>query len=564
MAAKDIAIGAPFVYQDADIDYVLAVVASQLFNGVGAVTLDPPLTLNRNTLVRKYDLTLGAAHAPRTQAQNVAQVRAYSNAGAHTVVIDFGTPRTVSYIDVPSGTKITKVAAWAGAQFGFPFYSGALSYAAFPAEVRAERLLVTLDRALSAATVGEDVTLEIPDLPADLELRIDDAQPVFTNPGAVQPAAGVTAPVVDRWSEQSERLLPLADALNALLADPQGEGSVTFKIELTSKVPGKLALKPDAAPRISHIHRIKFGADTATDVEFEQEGRVELALPLPPPAAGKTQKIEELHLTASAKLPPERVLPPLGPDYKAAPAGAAASMLAELVLDADHAAAVRLGPSGLAELSGVRLPLSAAEGGAEVRALLWSPDPSSGEPLEPLPKGASKPVTLTGGEALDAWTTFNFDAPLPLDQAALPWVAVVVSRGSLSWALADKPAAIGAPGSDSALADTARLRRGAANGPWHALPLPFQSSVAPSVMDARGRVRQIGTGSKTDPVAPLLLSLDGQAEPAELTPTLKGVPLQLNFDPPLPAGAAGPILSIVSRVAGTLTLRDVDIIWREE
>ncbi|MBL8481813.1 MAG: hypothetical protein JNJ60_06440, partial [Rhodocyclaceae bacterium] len=437
MVAKNLDFAGPLVYQDAEIDYVLAVVASQLFNGVGAVTLDPPLTLDRNSLVRKYDLTLGAAHAPRTQAQNVAQVRAYSNAGAHTVVIDFGTPRTVSYIDVPAGTNITRVAAWAGAQFGFPFYSGSQSYAAFPAEVRAERLLVTLDRALAAATVGEDITLEIPDLPSDLELRIDDAPPVFTNPGAVQPSAGVNSPVADRWSEQSERLVPLAAALNALLADPQGEGSVTFKIELTSKVPGTLALSADPAPQISHIHRVRFGADTATDLDFAQEGLIQLALALPPPAAGKVRKIEELRLTASAKLPPERVLPPLGPDYKPAPAGLDAAMLAELVLDPDHAAAVRLGDTGLAELTGVRLPLCAAQGGAEVRAVLWSADALSGEPSAVLPKGASKPVTLAGGEALDAWTTFSFDAPVPLDAAALPWVSIVVSRGLVSWALAD-------------------------------------------------------------------------------------------------------------------------------
>ncbi|MBL8483518.1 MAG: hypothetical protein JNJ60_15075, partial [Rhodocyclaceae bacterium] len=173
-------------------------------------------------------------------------------------------------------------------------------------------------------------------------------------------------------------------------------------------------------------------------------------------------------------------------------------------------------------------------------------------------------VTLAGGEALDAWTTFSFDAPVPLDAAALPWVSIVVSRGLVSWALADKPATPGPPGSDSALADALRLRRGAANGPWHALPLPFQSNVPPAVMDARGRLRAIGTGSKTEPVAPLLLSLGGQLQPAELTPSVKGVPLQLNFDPPLAAGAGGPLLAIVSRVAGTLSLRDVDVIWREE
>jgi hypothetical protein len=567
---KGKSVGGPFVYQDATIDYVLAVVASQLAEGVGSVTLTPPLQLNRNTIVRKYDLKVAAAHAPRTQAQNVAQVRAYSASGVHTVVIDFGTPRTVSYVDVPSGTKILRVSAWAGAQFGLPFFpsaygaDGTQSYAAFPSEVRAERLLLKLDKALSTDTVGQDITLEIPDLPADLELRINDATPVWTNPGAVQPATGVVAPVVDRWSESSERIVPLADALNALAADPLADEVVPFNLVLTSKVPGTLALTADPAPVYSHIHRVKFGAETSLDVEFTGEGYEAILLEIPAAPAGKTHRIEEVRLSVLAKLPPERVLPPLGPDWVAAPLGADALVLAELALDPAHAACVRLGASGLAELSGVRLPLTASSDGAEVRVTLWSADPVSGEPVEPVPNGASAPVTLAGGETPDTWTTLAFSKPVPLDKTPLPWVAVVVSRGAVTWSLAKKPAVVGAVGSDTALADASRLRRGAPNGPWHALPLPFQSSVPPSVMDARGRIRAIGHGAKTAPVAPLLLGLAGQDSPvAEVTPTAKGVPVALTFDPPAPVTAANPTLSIVSRVAGTLTLRDIDVVWHD-
>ena len=55
-------------------------------------------------------------------------------------------------------------------------------------------------------------------------------------------------------------------------------------------------------------------------------------------------------------------------------------MLAELVLDSARAASVRLGDAGLAELTGVRLPLIAPSDGAEVRIALWSPDPVTHEP----------------------------------------------------------------------------------------------------------------------------------------------------------------------------------------
>lgn len=569
MVAKGASVGEPLIYEYPATDYVLAVFASLLSDGVGSVTLSPLLQLNRNTIVRKFDVTVGAVHASRTQAQNVAQVRAYSSSGAHTVVIDFGTPRTVSYAEILGGPKIQRVSAWAGAQFGRPFFpadgdDGTQSYAAFPSEVRAERLLLELDSAPSSDTVGQDITLEIPDLPADLELRINDAAPVWTNPGAVQPIKGLATPAIDRWSEQSQRIVPLAAALNRLVADPLADEMATFNLVLTSKVPGMLTLDADPAPLYSHIHRVKFGAETSTDIEFSGEGYVAVPLPIPAPAPGKTQVVEEVRLTALAKLPPERVLPPLGPDWVPAPSDSESPVLAELVIDPARAACVRLGSTGLGELSGVRLPLTAPSDGAEVRVALWRADPATGEPLEALPNATSEPVTLQGGETVDTWTSFAFSKPVPLDKAPQPWVAVLVSRGSLTWSLAQKPAAVGDVGSDTALAAANILRRGAPNGPWRTLPAPFQSAVPPAVIDARGRIRAIGHAAKTAPVAPLMVGLAGQDSPmTEVTPTAKGVPVVVAFDPAVAVAAATPVLSIVSRVAGTLTLRDIDVVWRE-
>jgi hypothetical protein len=225
-----------------------------------------------------------------------------------------------------------------------------------------------------------------------------------------------------------------------------------------------------------------------------------------------------------------------------------------LVLDPARAAAVRLDSIKLAELVGVRLPLTAPADGAEVRVALWSADPSTREPLEAIPTGVSKPATLAGGETPDTWTTFVFVKPVPIDSDLLPWVTVLVTRGSVTWSLAGTGAN--------------ELRRGPPAGPWRPLPGPFQSSGRSTVMAAHGRIRAIGHGSKTVPVAPLLLGLAGPAwstaaTATAATPTAKGVPVTLTFDPPMAVPAGSPTLMIESRAAGTITLRDIDVTWRE-
>lgn len=522
-------------------------------DGISSASLSRQL--DKNTIVRKFDVIVHAEPATRTEAQQVAQVRAYETAGKHTLVLDFGTPRTVSEIAVLAArnTDILNVKPWTGAQFGVPFYptgTGASPVAKFSSEVRTERLLVEISGKLDAATLGTDVTLVLPDPPSDLEIRINGGAPVWTSPGPVQrtDAVAVTA---DRWNKDFKRRVPLADALNALLADPLGEGEVTLDVVLSSKVPGRISLTPDPEPpppAYSHIHRIKFDAETAVDLEFDQEGwrSVELTLPV-----ASSRLIETVRLTLLGTLPPERVLPPTGPDWSRAPSDPELP-LAELVLDPARAAAVRLDSTDLAELYGVRLPLTAPADGAEIRVALWSADPSTGEPLEAIPTGVSKPVTLAGGETPDTWTTFVFVKPVPIESDLPPWVAVLITRGSVTWSLAG--------------AGANQLRRGAPAGPWRPLPGPFQSSAAPAVMAARGRIRAIGHGSKTVPVPPLILGLAGPAWPArsiDATPTAKGVPGTLTFDPPMAVSGPNPTLMVESRVAGTVTLRDIDVTWRE-
>jgi len=513
------------------------------------------VTLAKNTLVRRFDLIVHAARAQRTLASNVAQFRSYSGAGGNTVVLDFGVPRTVSAIFLTKGL-VNSVKAWTGAAFGNAFFGGdgstAVTDAVFGSEVRSERLLVAVSEAITPA----DMILELSELPTDLEIRINGGPPVWTNPGPVQPVAGAVPLTEDGWNKDAERIVSLKDALNALLSDPLSTTAAAYEIKLTTRVPGVLEIREaDVANHtrlFSFINRIVFESDTTKALAFAEEGFIDLPLPLPSLPARTTHEIEEVRLTAIGNLPPERSMPAVGPP----PRTSNGTVLADLVLDAHHAACVRIGAMSdlheqLAELTAIRLPLTTDGDGAEARVVLWSGD---SEPSEPLPNGASKPVTLQAGAASDAMIRFDFPKPIKIDATNPPWAAVLVSRGTAMWALGTDPVGITATSPetpDRPLSAANVLRRGAPNGPWHPLPDIFQSGRS---LASLGRVRVAGNGAKTAPVAPLLMRAFDQWIP--VTPAAKGVPVVISG-----TARGGPVLRVVSRTAGTVTLRDVDVIW---
>ena len=543
--------------------YEIAYYAMLVSTGISSATLS--VSLAKNTLVRRFDVIVQAGRAQQTAVDRVAQVRAYSSSGDNKVVIDFGVPRTVSAINVPAGVDITEVSAWTGAAFGRPFFSedSTGSHAVFASEIRSERLLVTLSKAIPSAELGEGMILELPEVPADLEIRINGAAPVWTNPGPVQPTTDSKLST-QNWNKDAKRIVRLTDALNFLLKDPLSNALGQYDITLTSKVPGVLdiveATEVEHTRSFSYINRISFNNETDKILNFDEEGFIELPLPLLY-TGNKNRRIEEISMTAIGNLPAERILPAIGPPPAAT---MDAPILAELVLDADHAACVRLSPdSGLAELTGIRLPLSAGDGGAEVTVVLWSNKDAAGmEPVVPMANGASEPVKLTAASSLgETWTRFVFTKPVTLDIANPPWLAVLVSRGTLTWALAGNPVVTTPSTPDDILVETAVLRRGAANGPWRSLPPPFQSA---ALMQARGRLRMIGTAAKTAPVAPLLMRVkDAGTAMISVTPGVKGVPVILTGNNVLNSTESGPVLMVVSRALGTVTLRAVDVVWRE-
>jgi hypothetical protein len=181
------------------------------------------------------------------------------------------------------------------------------------------------------------------------------------------------------------------------------------------------------------------------------------------------------------------------------------------------------------------------------------------EPGPPIAGATSAPVILDEAPAAsDAWTTFALPRPLPIDPAAPPWVAVLPSRGTVSWTLGDY-----APP-----AEVATVRRGPPIGPWR--PLPALLSGVPTI---GGRVRAVGHASGDQPVAPLLvnvLGVDAETRFVAATPTAKGVRFEWRLasepsvttpvTPRVLDGNKSLVLQNISRVPGAVTVRDVDVV----
>ncbi len=528
-----------------------------LFDGVTSVSVE--VVLPRNALVDDYKFLVQARRVDSTKVQEVAQVRSYSGGGLNELVIDFGTPRTVSGIDLPGTANVLQVYPWLGSQFStVPALGGgfvgppAPSPSAVFAELRTERLRVLLSRGLTSTELA-DVRLRLPEPPSGLEIRIDDAAPVWTHPEPVQPRAEITTPVAAAWDQASQRIVDLTAALAALAGDPlAADEAAVFKITLTTKVPCELDLDVHGTPALRRIRRVRFGRETAQTLDFASEGRIELPLALPAATPGSApRRIDLIRWLAAAELPPERVLPPVGPEVAA---GTSEAVLAELTVSPDRAVCVGLPAStGLAELTAIRLPLKALGDGAEARLVLWSVPAAGALPTAPLPQGTSEPVTLTASTN-EEWVTFVFKQPVPVEPALMPWMALTVARGELRWALARA----GSGGSSDAvdanvLANV--IRRGPPHGPWKALPAPLQS--AAGVLDARARLRLGGHAPKEAPLAPLALSVD--VRPAvQVTPAAKGVAGEMLLSPGLLAPQV--TLRVTSLVAGNVVLRDIDVI----
>lgn len=531
-------------------------------DGIGSRTITK--RLHSNALVRRLDVVASASRADAALLANAGQVRLQeAAAGQTTVVVDFGTPRTVSSVGIADGPgapnlKVLDVHLWDGVKFApTALYSAAKNgtdnvtarlpstakIAIFP-EVRTERLQITFVGTAEAAAVSTGVWVRLPDAPANLELRIDGAAPVWSAPGPAEPNT-------NGWSAAGTQTIELGPALTALTGDPTSDEEVDFQLVLSARVPGKLDLvEQTSSTSISYVYRIAFGAETRQVLDFTAEGPKVVSLAVP----SWVESVEEVSFSVLGKLGNERVVPPIGPALATSLAGADRALgVAELVLDIDRAACVRLPTdSGLVELTAVRLPLTTDAAGAEARVLLLTPTATaSSEPSVPIDGGVSQPVVITRAAAeQDPWLTFSFDAPPEIDPARPPWAAIIVGRGTLFWSL----------GQFTSPALALPIRRGPPNGPWQVLP-----SVISANRTFGGRVRMVGNAAPATPLAPLAITV-GAAPATRVTPTAKGV--RSTWKPP---SAVAPTtrdgqkfidLTITSHCAASLTLQDVDIIAR--
>jgi hypothetical protein len=507
-------------------------------DGITSFTL--PVTLARNAMVQSYPVVIHANPASAATVNTVAQIRATKSpslSGGTSIVVDFGTPRTISALSVPTGLGIVRVTPWMGTAFGpGPIFesSAGVIVAAFPAEVRTERLLVEANGTVSnVPELASQMGVLLPEAPSDLEVRIDGGAPVVSLPGPAQPgpdpALSTTA-----WNKDGERLVDLAPGLASLVGDPTKSGDVTFKAVLTSRVPGVLSMVAQT-PDVSYVRRVVFAGETSKEVVFNSEGTQDVPLESLPASLS----IRRINLNAAATLPPERTIPPDGPND----AG-----LAELLIDPQQAVCVRFrSGTALGEITAVRLPLSAANGGAEMRIILWANKEAAVEPLEPIDGAVSDPVEVSAND--ETWITFPFKKPVAITASNPPWAVLSVTRGGVTYRL-------GANSGPSDPFEKCVIRRGAPTGPFKLLPRLFQSGATFGA--SRGRIRMVGHAAKGAVVAPLIASVAPSTSSVEISPTPKGTATTLSFSTPLAVTA--PVLRLTSRVGGSVTLRDVDVV----
>ncbi len=536
------------------------------------------IQLPANAIVDQFDLTLTAKRAELVKAQDVADLRSADDRPSPSMIVDFGALRTVNAVLLPTQHRNHKIFPWLGTKFddrgilltdpgagtvsrgkGESRYT--LHYFSI-AEIRTERVRIELgNEDAQLESVMQVLELSLPELPADLSLRINGGAPVWEHGGTVQLSSSSELDQ-NGWTEKGQRLLSIAAALQAFVGVATSSALVDFTIEMTSNVPGRLAIAV-GSKSIRLLHRLRFDDRDELKLEFDGEGQQQLLLSTP---QGVNTEISGVSFALKGEFPLERVLPPLGPDP---------NQVSELLLGDGRAACVRLdGGEGLAELTAVRFPLENKSSGAEARVVLWRDQ--GGLPVEALSEAVSEPVSWNGND--EQWITFAFSDPVAFDPAAPVWAALIVNRGEVIWKMATANASGDNP-----------IRLGAQEGPWRALPAVFGTGT--TLGSVAGRVHVAGLADESKPLAALLIALDDIAAEQAVTPdkTTKLIQMEIpsaEIQQELPpqeieqvAGIAeqaivleeqnktaltGRTLTVVSRSAGSITLSKIDVITADD
>ena len=538
----------------------------------GGASVARTLRLARDgVFAASFPVTIRVRRAEWFRAVDVAQVRPGTAAtGRVGAVIDFGIPRTVAGVATTDfATDIAVAKRWLGASFDDESLLrsdlGSGGVRPLSAEVRTERIQLELTGAASLDDARDRIAVQLPEVPADLELRIDGGPAIWTSPGTVagsdllagtplRLAPGKASNGAARWRADGEvdlvQVLDLAAVLNALLGDasaaPSDEREIT--LALSARVPGAIALETpvDAAALLRHRARITEAfVDGRRDLVFASEGvqRIPIALP------SGTTALHSATCVLVATVDATRTLPPVGPDASllpasAAPGGETQVPRAEFVLDAERAIALRLpADHGLTVLHALRVPLRPDRSGCELRAVLLGPDAIDvNAPGAQLEGAAGKPKTVeVASDGAERWVTLEFPAPVTLPAQGAVFAALHFVRGSATMAAVEAGSA--------AAEGVVEIWRGPPTGPWEALP------DAAGLHGFRGRLRLTGTARTDNPIAPLRLAIAREPTSADgVTPSPKGVAAELIA----PAAVAGNVqLNVVSLTPCTVSVRDV-------
>jgi hypothetical protein len=529
-------------------------------DGVASRTLTRALA--KNALVRQYKVRIAAARADGTTLANSGQVRLQAETGgSKIIVVDFGVLRTVSGVGLVGGAgapaiTICSLRSFRGDAFDTTdlFFQdcdsdpdGALvrSIEQNTFETRTERVRLKVKTTASLAAIADNVWLQFPDLPSDIDIRVNGGASVFTAPGVAQPNAR-------GWDANTQQVADLTAALAALTGNSKDSAAFDANVVLASRIPGLFTLTEETVD-IAFLARIAFDDAEDTTLTLDEEGVRDVVLALP----AWVNAVQEVRLTLTGTVPPERVLEPVGPTLALRTGGDGTAY--DLLLDVDHAGAARLDPAAaFKDLVGVRLPLRAGPDGAEVRAVLHVGNDDG--PTGPADGGASKPVDMppATADAGDIFTSFVFPKPVTLDPKLTYWIVVVVGRGGASWSLGRFPTA------DAAVP----IRRGSAAGPWHELP-----NVLLDGATIGARIRAVGKAPPNAPVAPITISVAGhETSQIDATPTPKGVNVTWiapgvvsgtshpSITPAGPSTAPTITLRVTNRMTGSVKLSAVDVV----
>lgn len=477
----------------------------------------------RTARLESAKFTVTVRPARRLRAGDAGAVRA---GDAGSTIIDLGTMRTVTglaYLD--SGAAMADAFFWTGTKFPAAGTSVVGTGMRAVPEQFTERLRITWGSgAPTPELVGEHLTVQMPDAPSGLELRLGN-RVLWTHPQEVQLATEGQSE--GAFVHQQDFTLDLRAALES--------GTWPLQLVLASAVPALLNLRCDVT--FERLYAVTLPGGSLV-VSSSSEGERQINIPLG--ADSSTWSIEGLDLSIAGDGDDQRSVPSTEPSYSA---------VAELLLDTNHTVIARL-PGGfrrkLRRLSAIRLPLRVDAGTSiEVLGIL-----RAGDGAEPTPKevGVAQPVVVEGPGT--HWVELAFALPIDLESDPDLWIELNATRGAAIWPLAGEPSTEGE--------QQVLLRRGRPGGPYQSFDVPIQGPTPPLL----GVLRLVGDPYADADLAALELRLPGGAGAASVSPGSTAREVTIDAEPSVTASEGNLVTTVQFRCPGTYRINAATVRYR--